>query len=229
MLYGVKKSPFIDVLLALFIDWQWGVWWSPVSRTSLQSGLRPGLPETVEEEHSQHRFNTRLSGKSWNKKTDLHHAIFLYTVCSIRNRICAEWEKHMLRSNKNSLSLFHASFLPISSIFSRPPPLILYLILFCHFSELPLFDSPTSHSEQDPQALMGVARVCGARPRECGCSQGAAAVRPQRDGYWGPCGHRKQWRWWQVGHIKNCHMHEYLWCMNPFVTNSFYLFPFVPR
>lgn len=89
------------------------------------------------------------------------------------------------------LTLFHASFLPICSTFPHSSPLPNSASL-----SIPPLSSPpkkiknpaSTHvchrrrcrrPEQDLQALVGAARVRGARARERGRGQGAAAVRPE--------------------------------------------------
>lgn len=88
-----------------------------------------------------------------------------------------------LRAHHSPLTLFHASFLPICSTFPHSFPPLLNSVSHSIPSFLlkpvptlsPLFPLP----EQDLQALVGAARVRGARPRERGRGQGAAAVRPE--------------------------------------------------
>lgn len=101
------------------------------------------------------------------------------------------------------LTLFHASFLPICSTFSH----LSLLILHHFFPACP----PTLvlSEEQDPQALVGAARVCGARPGERRRRQGAAAVRSEGNGPRGPHRHRKRGRRGQVEHTESMLLHAY--------------------
>lgn len=100
---------------------------------------------------------------------------------------------------RTPLTLFHASFLPICSTFSH-----LSLLIFQIFSKrIP----PLRSQEQDPQALVGAARVRGARAGERRRRKGAAAVRPEGSRPGGPHRHRKWGRRGQVRHTESAHRH----------------------